>query len=261
MLFLRRRWKVAGAFTLTLAITGVGVGFSACSEREPEFVLRSPVPASGPPFALALYQSVGARLVRGHELSLIDNGSVFDALVREIGATRSSVHVLMYIWEKGVASDRVIAALVERAKNGIACRVLVDALGSPDFAEHVQPALTKAGCDVRLFRPSPSDKLARNHRKLLIFDGRIAITGGFGIRDTWLGDGVHNESWRDSNVRFSGPAAADAQQAFAENWQEAGGSLLPADAFPDVGASGTAEAAFVASTGAPELTRAERLTQ
>ena len=249
------------ALTLILTAAVVGLGFSACSKREPEFVLRSSIPASGPSFALALYQSVGARMVRGHELSLLDNGSVFDALVREISGARSSVHVLMYIWEKGVASDRVTAALVERAKNGVACRVLVDAFGSPDFAEHVQPVLTKAGCDVRLFRPSPSDALARNHRKIVIFDGRVAITGGFGIRDTWLGDGVHQESWRDSNVRFSGPAVADAQQAFAENWQEAGGSLLPANTFPRLDASGAAEAAFVPSTGSPALTRAERLTQ
>jgi cardiolipin synthase len=167
----------------------------------------------------------------------------------------------MYIWEKGAASARVTRALVERAKAGVACRVLVDAFGSPDFTKDVQPALAGAGCDVRVFRPSPDDKLARNHRKLFVFDGRSAIAGGFGVRDNWLGDGVHEESWRETNVRFAGPAVADAQQAFAENWQEAGGSLLPPEAFPPLSGSGTVEAAFVGSTGAPVVTRAERLEQ
>ena len=72
--------------------------------------------------------------------------------------------------------------------------------------------------------------MARNHRKLVIVDGKVAITGGFGVRDDWLGDGLHDGGWRDSNVRFAGPAVAEAQQAFAENWQEAGGQLLPEDA-------------------------------
>ncbi|HEX6763813.1 MAG TPA: phospholipase D-like domain-containing protein [Polyangiaceae bacterium] len=197
----------------------------------------------------------------GHELALLENGGVFDAIAVEANAARTNIHVLMYIWEKGAASRRLVSILVSRARAGVACRVLVDAFGSPDFARDVQPALTRAGCDVRLFRPSSEAKLARNHRKILIFDGRSAIVGGFGVRDNWLGDGVHQDSWRDTSLRFSGPAAADAQQAFAENWQEAGGSLLPPNAFPLLDDSGGAQAAFVGSSGAPVLSRAERLQQ
>lgn len=145
----------------------------------------------------------------------------------------------------------------------MACRIVVDDLGSPDFGKDLSPTLTAAGCAVRVFRPmfQNADELARNHRKIVVIDGTLGITGGFGIRDNWLGDGVCNDSWRDTNVRFTGPAVAEAQQAFAENWQEAGGPLLPADAFPAIAPSGPAAAAFVGSTASPTLTRSERLEQ
>lgn len=247
---------------LSLGVTGLGLGLATCSQPDEDaFQLQAELPA-GQPFATALFQSLGVRLLPGNEAALLSNGAVFDALVTEIGKARSSVHMLLYIWEKGAASDRVTAALVERARAGVACRILVDDFGSPDFAKTVQPPLEQAGCEVRIFRPLPGkDKLSRNHRKIVVVDGKVAVTGGFGIRDNWLGDGVHEEGWRDENVRFAGPAVAGAQQAIAENWQEAGGALLPPAAFPELRAAGPASAAFVSSTASPNVTRSERLTQ
>ncbi|HET9957456.1 MAG TPA: phosphatidylserine/phosphatidylglycerophosphate/cardiolipin synthase family protein [Polyangiaceae bacterium] len=240
-------------------------------DPDESFVLRADVPASSEGFALALRQSLGVELRPGHRLELLDNGRVFDALVKELNGAQSSMHLLLYIWERGAASDRVVSALIARARAGVACRILVDSFGSPKFGEEVEKPLVAAGCEVRIFRPSPSDKLARNHRKIVVVDGRVGFTGGFGIRDDWLGDGVHDERWRDTNVLFAGPAVQSAQQAFAENWQEAGGQLLPIEAFPEPlpvsesgtrGASdGTALAAFVSSSASPSVTRAERLTQ
>lgn len=259
----RRPWLTAAIAALSLGAAGLGIGLATRSQPdEDEFQLRAEIPASGQPFASALYQSLGVRLLPGNEVALLGNGAVFDALVEEIGKARSSVHLLLYIWEKGAASDRIVAALVERAKAGVACRILVDDFGSPDFATTIQPPLVQAGCEVRIFRPLPGkDKLSRNHRKIVVVDGKVAVTGGFGIRDNWLGDGVHQEGWRDENVRFAGPAVAQAQQAIAENWQEAGGALLPPAAFPEITAAGPASAAFISSTASPNVTRSERLTQ
>lgn len=230
-------------------------------QRSDAFQLSAVIPPSGDALALALFQSLGVRMRRGHQVAWLNNGTVFDTLIEAIGRARTSVHIVLYIWHKGAASDRVIAALLDRAKQGVACRILIDAFGSSDFEKNIAPPLSEAGCEVRIFRPLPGkDKLARNHRKIVIVDGKLAITGGFGVRDDWLGDGVHDDGWRDSNVRFSGPAVAEAQQAFAENWQEAGGELLPDGAFPALEELGGAPAAFVAST-ASVVTRAERLTQ
>lgn len=255
-------WKLSvAALALVLAIAVGAYAYVASQRSEPAFSLRVTPPSSGEGFALALYQSLGVRLQAGHSVSLLQNGSVFDGLVEQIDGAKSSINIAMYIWEAGAASDRVVKALVARAQAGVRCRILVDDVGSPDFGKTVQPRLAQAGCEVRVFRPlSGEQKLARNHRKLVVVDGVAAITGGFGIRDNWLGDGFRAESWRDSNVLFTGPAVSSAQQAFAENWQEAGGALLPADAFPTPEASAPVRAAFLGSSQGV-VTRAERLTQ
>jgi cardiolipin synthase A/B len=258
----KHHWKLSLAAFALLLLAVVGA-YRYVESQRPDHVLRLRVtpPSSGEGFALALYQSLGVRLTAGHSVSLCQNGSVFDALVQQIDGAKSSINVAMYIWEEGAASERVVKALVARARAGVRCRILVDDVGSPDFGTTVQAQLAQGGCEVRIFRPlSGKEKLARNHRKLVVVDGMAAVTGGFGIRDTWLGDGIRAESWRDSNVLFTGPAVSGAQQAFAENWQEAGGALLPAEAFPDLETTAPVRAAFVSSSQGV-LTRAERLTQ
>lgn len=210
-------------------------------------------------FETALYQSVAVDFAPG-TVTRLDNGAVFDALVADLDRATRSINISMYIWETGAVSSRITGALVAKAKAGVACRLVIDAFGSSKFQEEVAPALTAAGCDVRMFRPVAADSVTtRNHRKLVVVDGEIAITGGFGIRDDWAGDGV--TGWRDTSVRFTGGAVRSAQQAFAESWQEAGGSLLPASDFPRPAADGAARLALVSSTASPHLTRAERLVQ
>ncbi len=258
----KRHWKLCVALLAVLLAGSAGAyGYVKSRQSDQGFRLSVKPPSYGDGFALALYQSLGVRLTTGHTVVIFQNGSVFDALAEQIDGARTSVNIAMYIWEKGAASDRVVKALVARAKAGVRCRILVDDLGSPDFGQTVQPTLASAGCEVRVFRPlSGGEKLARNHRKLVIIDGAAAVTGGFGIRDTWLGDGIHGDSWRDTNILFTGPAVGGAQLAFAENWQEAGGDLLPAEAFPDLAPVGQVRAAFVGSSQGV-VTRAERLTQ
>ncbi|MBA3392278.1 MAG: Cardiolipin synthetase [Deltaproteobacteria bacterium] len=227
-----------------------------------EFRLRHPVPAEPSEFSSALFQSVGTKMQAGHRVELLANGTVFDRLEQEIGKARTSVSIVMYIWEEGRAADRIVAALLERAAAGVRCRLVIDALGSADFPKVLGPRLTSGGCEVRMFRPSlTTARLSRNHRKLVIVDGAVVITGGFGIRDCWLGDGCQPGAWRDTSVVFSGPSVEHAHQAFAENWQEAGGELLSAREFQEPDATGPTTAAFVSSTASPSVTKAERLTQ
>jgi cardiolipin synthase len=67
--------------------------------------------------------------------------------------------------------------------------------------------------------------------RVVVVDGRVGYTGGFGLADYWLGDGRHPEQWRESNVRFSGPTVAGLQAAFASGWAETTGELLTGDMF------------------------------
>ena len=198
----------------------------------------------------------------GNELTFVNDARVFDAIVNEVSHAASSIHIVSYIWKKGEASDRIVAAVTQRARAGVACKIVVDAFGSASFeGEGVGKELRDAGCDVRGFRPPATSDLARNHRKLVIVDGKVGFAGGFGIRDSWLKDVDGEPRWRDTNVRVAGPVVRDMQRAFAENWLESGGPLLPPEAFPAIDAHGSVRAAFVASTASPVVTRAERLVQ
>jgi cardiolipin synthase len=199
----------------------------------------------------------------GNEVVAVDNGEIFAAALGEIARARRSVHIVTFIWSDGHVSNRIIDALAARTREGVQCRVIADALGSPDFAG-LQRRLESIGCEAHHFRPIPGqDDVARQHRKLIIADGRVGITGGFGIDDKWDGEGRIDEppQWRDSNLRVRGPAVLEMQQAFAESWQEATGTLLPRDAFPAHADAGHSLAAFVSSSENSIATRTDRLTQ
>jgi cardiolipin synthase A/B len=214
-------------------------------------------------FDNALFQTVGVQLKPGNGVDVVDNGRVFDAAVEEIAHARRSIHIVTFIWSDGHVSNRIIDALAARTREGVQCRVIADALGSPDFAG-LQRRLESIGCEAHHFRPIPGqDDVARQHRKLIIADGRVGITGGFGIDDKWDGEGRIDEppQWRDSNLRVRGPAVLEMQQAFAESWQEATGTLLPRDAFPAHADAGHSLAAFVSSSENSIATRTDRLTQ
>lgn len=95
----------------------------------------------------------GVTLHAGNRATFVNDERVFDALAEDVAWAKSSIHILSYIWKKGTASD-LVAAITERARSGVACRIIVDAFGSLSFEEDgVGPALRDAGCVVREFRP------------------------------------------------------------------------------------------------------------
>lgn len=203
----------------------------------------------------------------GHQVELVCNGRIFEVIEQEIARARSSIHLCIYIWRPGNVSDRLVAALEERARAGVACRLLVDAMGSRGgFEKHVRPRLERAGCEVRRFHPPRLRHfwrlLLRNHRKLLVIDGRVGLTGGWCISDEWDGHGRGEHEWRDTNVRVLGPAAlAQMQATFSEDWQHAGGAPLPPDSFPTLAPEGPAHAAFIQSRARPGAEPAERMLE
>jgi cardiolipin synthase len=221
--------------------------------------------------SFALYQSTGVGLVPGHRVELVENGQIFDALVEAIGKATSSVHILVYIWRPSHASERIVQALLERARAGVACRVVVDPVGSEevsgnkDFDQVVEKRLTAGGVEVHYFRLLAGKwfgrLLGRVHQKLAIIDGQVGFTGGFGIWRTWEGGGRRPEEWRDTHVRVEGPMVRAMQLAFARTWQESGGALLPLEAFPEPREAGSARAGFVSSTGKLGVTDAERMVR
>jgi cardiolipin synthase len=90
--------------------------------------------------------------------------------------------------------------------------------------------MEQAGVEFRKYRPLRWYNLGRvnnrTHRKLLVVDGRIGFTGGVGIADVWTGHAQDSTHWRDSHYRIEGPAVAQMQAAFTDNWITATGEVL-----------------------------------
>src|SRR5207237_156443 len=211
--------------SLSLGCFGVG--------RKPIGEVRLPAeaPDRGAAFSNALYQTVGVRLVPGNEVLWINNGKVFDAAIDEIGKAKKSIHIVSFIWSDSDTARRLTGAIAERARKGVACRIIVDAVGSLSFGERETAPLENAGCSVQKFRPVPGqDDLARNHRKIIVVDGRVGITGGFGVDDKWRGRGKYEEQWRDSKVMGGGPDVAAMRPAVADAWQARLTEQQPSDA-------------------------------
>jgi len=124
---------------------------------------------------------------------------------------------------------------MERARAHVRVLFLVDAFGSQHLTKSWLDSLRQSGVEVARLRKlrwftihNASD---RSHVRVVVVDGHVAYTGGFGLADYWLGDGHHDEQWRESNVRFEGPAVMQLQAAFAAAWAEATGELLTGKLF------------------------------
>ena len=213
--------------------------------------------------ALALLETTATPMLAGNHVEHRDNGEVFDAIEETIRAARHSVHVDVYIWKPGQPGERMVDLLCRRAREGIAVRILVDPVGSPGFDRQLRPRLLAAGCEAHYFRPLHERPLAftgRNHRKLVVVDGRVGFTGGFCIAPEWLGNGLSPREWRDSNAQVEGPVVRQMQLAFASHWLETGGTILPAGEFERARPAGDARAAYVTSMDVKGLSHARWVT-
>jgi cardiolipin synthase len=205
------------------------------------------------PLDVLLEREVGVPVREGNTVELVENGAIFDALEEEIRRARETVHISEYMWMgEGDPSERIGRAILER-RRGVACRILIDWLGSLDFDRGLERRLVASGVELRRHAPLP-DPFRVSHRRIFVFDGRRAFVGGFGIWRSWLGDGVADAGgegeWRDTAARVRGPIVGDLQRAFDHNWQNEGGDPLPAEAYPRLRGGGRIRAAVVASTPA-----------
>ena len=169
-------------------------------------------------------------LYEGNKAEFFWNGDqTYPRLWEDLRSAKSSITFLMYWCKPGRMADTLAEILIERARAGIDVLVLYDAWGS-SWKRHFVQRLRDGGVRVEKFRPVRLHALNvinhRSHIRVVCIDGRIGWTGGFGIDDKWFGDGRSKDQWRDSNVRFTGPAVSQLQSAFGACWAETSGELL-----------------------------------
>ncbi len=163
-------------------------------------------------------------LVAGNRIALLaGGGQAYPAMLAAIDAAERSVTLCTYIFDAGQVGDRFVDALARAHDRGVQVRVLIDAIGVRYRWPPAHRALRRRGVRTALFLPRLSPVWLpfvnlRNHRKILVVDGRIGFTGGMNIRDTFMPlDGRPTPSV-DLHARVEGPVLAHLQSAFAEDW-------------------------------------------
>ncbi len=189
-------------------------------------------------FLQTMHALTGAPLSEGNRVEILKNGvQIFPSMLAAIRAAKKTINLEFYIYWDGEVSRMFGEALAERARAGVAVKIILDAVGSSAMSQSMIDFLTRNGIDLEWYHPFRWYMLFRfnhrTHRKLLIVDGEIGFSGGVGIADEWLGDADAENHWRETVARVEGPVVAQMQSAFLDNWIKSRGELLTGlDYFP-----------------------------
>jgi cardiolipin synthase len=240
----RGRWKPSvaearGRFLSCLLALAVLAQTSGCTvltrEKRSLYHFNHSFPASDPAFRRSL-DTFGNAMVGGNSAEILNNGdAIFPAMVGAIREAKVSVNLESYIFKDDRAGHLFADALMDAARRGVEVRVLLDGTGGA--AGSLFEPMKKAGVNVRIFHPVRLTPWSlykigqRTHRKILVVDGVTCFTGGVGIQDVWLGNARNQHEWRDVQVRVTGPATAQMQAIFSEDWVFTTGEILAGDKF------------------------------
>jgi cardiolipin synthase len=220
-----------GGMLLMLVIVQLLVIWSIRRHRDPSLKIECDAPIER--LMPSLSGLTLGTAVPGNRVEVHENGAFFDVLLARIAAAQQTVHFETFLWKEGVLARRVAAALAERARAGLKVRVLLDAQGSSKAGEALLQQMRDAGCRVALFHKKRLRNIGvlndRDHRKLVVIDGREAFVGGHCIVDDWLGDAEDGQHFSDVSVHLHGPIVHSVQGAFSENWAGETGELFLGD--------------------------------
>lgn len=213
----------------------------------------------------ALDRAAGTRPVPGNQLTLLlDGPQIYPAMLARIASAARWIHLDMYIFRSDETGRMFAEALEERAKAGVAVRIITDWLGSLTTRRSMWRRLRKAGASVHLFNPPRpihlGDNLSRDHRKLLVVDGATSIVGGHCIGNEWSGNPKsRRQPWRDTAVAIDGPASLFCDSAFGVVWKAVGKPLDESEFATEPVPVGASAVRVVA--GEPGGVRAARATE
>jgi cardiolipin synthase len=214
--------------------------FASCAalpqrnEREIRYEMPHKFAVSDPVFMRSMGELLGPALLPGNRVTALINGDeIFPAMLAAIRGAQTSVNFETYIYWSGDIGRQFSEAFCERARAGVKVHVLIDWLGSSKIDHKYLEEMKQCGVEVEEYHPLTWYNLRRlnnrTHRKLLIVDGKIGFTGGVGIADPWSGNGTLKDHWRDSHFKVEGPAVAQMQAVFGDNWLKTHSRVLVGD--------------------------------
>ncbi len=218
-----------------LAVAVLGLLLAGCTLSRPDYITPD-VAIGESAFVRAAEAHTLSGLVEGNRADVLVNGDeIFPAMLTAIRGARTTITFANFSWEDGDIAREIVEALAERCRAGVGVNVLVDAIGSGDMPKEQQRRLRASGCHFARYKPVRPLTIKRinhrNHRRVLVVDGRVGFTGGTGIGEQWTGDGRQEGHWRQTDVRVEGPIVRALQAAFVEDWREATTMLLAGDAY------------------------------
>ena len=180
-----------------------------------------------------LAERFGAQRLRtGNHVDFYHQGPpCFDAMRQAIAAAQHHIHLETFIFQPDATGRQFLDLLSQKAREGVKVRLLYDAMGSIHLHRRMLAPLHAAGGRFAMFLPvNPLRRRLqinmRNHRKILVVDGRLGFIGGLNVGDEYQGQVPRFGFWRDTHLRLQGPAVADLQRIFIEDWDFAAGERI-----------------------------------
>ncbi len=242
-----------GSAGVTLAATLLFMNFVS-GEKKIERDLPRLYESDDAEFRRSLSALLGPPLLEGNRVETLVNGDlIFAPMLAAIRSAQRTITFETYIYWSGSIGEEFVQALTERARAGVKVHVLLDWVGSVKMDAAMIDRMKSAGIAVERFHKPHWSNLSRlnnrTHRKLLVVDGKVGFTGGVGIADQWLGDARNPNEWRDMHFRVEGPAVAQMQSVFMDNWIRATGTVLHGDDyFPALKSAGDQAAQMFSSS-------------
>lgn len=208
----------------------------------------APLPVEAPsaePEADANYEGLGRLATRldasppvsGNAVKFFHEGrAAFEAMTEAIRAAEHHVHLEFFIFRDDKFGRSLLDLLAQKAKQSVEVRLLTDGIGARRFRPAQAKALVAAGGKLASFLPVSLLRRRiqvnlRNHRKVVVVDGRVGFTGGLNVGDEYLGESPRFGYWRDTFLRLEGPAVEPLHRVFVEDWDFATGEALKGNAY------------------------------
>lgn len=242
-------WTIVITAIVTLIAAALAMNF-ATPEKKLERKIEHRYPVADPQFRREMGALLGPAIVPGNLVKDLQNGKeIFPAMLAAIQAVQKTITFETYIYWSGEIGEQMSNLLAEKARAGVRVSVMLDWMGSLKMEGKLLDNMETAGVHVHRYRPlhwyNISRMNNRTHRKLLIVDGKVAFTGGVGIADQWEGGAEDPDHWRDMHFQLTGPAVAQFQTAFNDNWIKTTGEVLNGpDYFPPLERTGDMDAHF-----------------
>lgn len=236
-----------------LGLLIVAAVLAACAHVQPHVALPD-LRLGEPSFFPTLEAYTSAPIVAQNRVDILLNGEeIFPAVTEALRQARRTINYAQYYFEDGPVARDIAEAIAERCRAGVGANILLDGFGTLNMPGEYVELMKRSGCHVETFRPirplTVHKTQYRNHRRILVIDGRVGFTGGAGVSRKWMGNGRIEGHWRDTDARVEGPVVSQLQSAFAENWLEGTGIVLGGDEyFPRLGQAGSAYAQVVRSS-------------